>query len=70
MSDAQDSGQLVRVQCQLCRITRHYLPADMVLLVGNVGIDTVETRMRCDNCGRHDYVRAVLWHPQPRSARR
>ena len=56
--NACELGQLVTIRCQFCRITRHYLLQNLRTLLGNVGVDQVEHRMRC---GPKDYL-AVAFH--------
>jgi hypothetical protein len=63
LSVADQIGQIARVSCQFCRITRHYSPGDLVQLIGDVGIDRVQHRMRCEKCGRSDYLVARLILP-------
>jgi hypothetical protein len=55
LSKANDSGQLVRVRCAHCNITRHYLPADLQWLVGDIPADAI--RMRCEKCGKREWMR-------------
>ena len=59
---AHDIGQLLRLECTLCRIKRHYLPGDLFKLFGDVPFFDVEHRMRCAKCGRKE-LRAELHYP-------
>ena len=61
LANACEFGQLVTVRCQFCRIARHYLPADLRTLLGDVGIEQVERHMRCEGCGLKDYL-LVAFH--------
>lgn len=63
MSNAHDAGQLVRVQCRLCRVIHNYRPEDLQRLFGDLGINSIERRMRCEQCGRKDYMQVTLWFP-------
>lgn len=63
LSKAEEVGQLVRIRSLYCRITRHYRPADLVQLLGDTGIDHVPSKMRCEQCGRRDYLDAIFFHP-------
>lgn len=63
LSAAHAVGQLARVRCLFCRVTRYYSPDDLRQLLGDVGIDEVAGRMRCDTCGRKDYLDATLILP-------
>ena len=60
---AHDRGELIRVQCHYCRLTRHFLPRDLQTLLGNVTIEQLERRMRCERCGKTDYLSASLFLP-------
>ena len=58
LSDADRLCQVVRVHCHYCRTTRHYLPKDLMTLLGDVAAYGMTSRMRCDHCGRSDYMSA------------
>lgn len=51
---AHEVGQLVRVRCMTCNIRRHYLPVDLMKLVGDIPFWDVERHMRCEGCGRKE----------------
>ncbi|RWP18059.1 MAG: hypothetical protein EOR01_23565 [Mesorhizobium sp.] len=51
---AHQVGQLVRVRCVNCNITRHYLPGDLAKLVGDIPFWDVDKRMRCERCKRRE----------------
>jgi hypothetical protein len=59
-SKANDAGQLVRARCAHCNITRHYLPADLQRLVGDIPADAI--RMRCEKCGLDHWLAAIFCH--------
>jgi ribosomal protein S27AE len=58
LSKAHGAGQLVRVRCGHCNITRHYQPADLQQLAGDVPADGI--RMRCEKCGKSEWMRATF----------
>ena len=58
LSDADQLCQVVRVHCHYCRTTRHYLPKDLITLLGDVPAYSMASRMRCDHCRRNEYVSA------------
>ncbi len=58
LSCAHDAGQLVRIRCAHCNIVRLFLPSDLKQLLGNVGTQGIERRMRCDTCGKGEYMMA------------
>jgi hypothetical protein len=66
LSKAAEIGQLVRVTCAFCRIVRHYQPSDLQELIGDVDVDGIQGRMRCEKCGRRDYMAAVFLFPTAR----
>lgn len=47
-------GQLIRVRCVNCNITRHYLPGDLAKLVGDIPFWDIDRHMRCERCKRRD----------------
>ncbi len=63
LSNAHAVGQLARIRCGHCRISRYYEPADLQQLFGDVEIDQVVRRMRCERCGLQDYLNATLEMP-------
>ena len=54
LSKAHEVGQLIRVRCFNCNITRHYLPGDLAKLVGDIPFWDVDRYMRCERCKRRD----------------
>ena len=54
LSKAHEVGQLIRVRCFNCNITRHYLPGDLAKLVGDIPFWDVDRHMRCERCKRRD----------------
>ncbi len=54
LGDAEASGQLLRVRCNFCRSQRHYQPADIMKLAGNVPFNSIHGR--CMGCYRDDYL--------------
>ncbi|KAB0680173.1 hypothetical protein [Aureimonas leprariae] len=56
-------GLLVAIGCNLCRTSRHYDPDDLRLLFGDIDVDTVERRIRCEACDKQDYVTVRTWRP-------
>lgn len=60
---AGDQGQIIRVTCNLCRITHNYLPDDLEKLSGNLPLDRLLTKFKCDGCGKRDYLQMKLHFP-------
>lgn len=46
-----------------CFETRHYLPADLKAVLGNIDCDDLDEHMRCERCGRSDCMRAGAFVP-------
>ena len=61
LSNAHEHGALVRVTCAGCSPMRHYFPADLIRLFGDLPVMDVEDRMSCERCRQPVRVRAV--HP-------
>lgn len=56
LSKAHEIGQFVRVHCPICKVTRHYRPADILKLCGDVNVFQLKGQFRCDRCGDRDAV--------------
>jgi hypothetical protein len=65
LSKAHEVGQIVRVECCNCSIKRHYLPEDLLKLVGDIAFWDIERRMRCERCGLRDHLKAAVILPTP-----
>ena len=63
LSQAHEVGQFVRISCEWCHIRRTYLPDDLRKVVGDVDLDQITRRMRCEKCRKRDYLTAVYWFP-------
>ncbi|MFA6153401.1 hypothetical protein [Mesorhizobium sp.] len=57
---AHEVGQVIRVRCLNCNITRHYLPGDLAKLVGDIPFWDVERLMRCERCKRRELDASVI----------
>ena len=60
---AHDAGQVARVRCGYCNIKRFYKPLELREVVGNVTVDQLRTKLRCEKCGRKESMGAELFHP-------
>ncbi len=57
MSEAHDARQYIKVKCGLCHgATRHYYPADLIRLLGDVPVIALRALMKCEKCGRKEYL--------------
>ncbi|TGQ20034.1 hypothetical protein [Mesorhizobium sp. M00.F.Ca.ET.217.01.1.1] len=59
---AHDAGQIARISCGHCNIKRFYKPAELREVVGNVAIEEVRAKARCQACGRKEFMHAELFH--------
>ncbi len=50
LSHASQHGALIRVTCKRHNNTRYYRPGDLLQLFGDVPVDDLEYRMRCEQC--------------------
>lgn len=66
LSDAHAAGQLLTVRCGHCRTTRHYLPGDVITVLGDVGLYGIVGRMRCEKCGDREWLSASFSMPSAR----
>ncbi len=63
LSKAEETRQIVRIDCMYCRITRRYRCSDLLKLCGDVPIDEIAPHFRCDVCKLKDYLRAQFELP-------
>ena len=63
LSNAALAGQLVWAECRYCPGRRHYDPADLQRLLGDVDVHVLARRMRCERCGRSDGMTADVILP-------
>ncbi|WP_155765327.1 hypothetical protein [Mesorhizobium erdmanii] len=59
---AHDAGQIARIRCGHCNIKRFYKPRELREIIGNVSIDDVRARVRCEKCGSKESINAELFH--------
>lgn len=59
LRNAHETGQFVRVECLRCSILRHYMPEDLLRLVGDAEADHVAAAMRCQKCHEKDRLEAA-----------
>jgi DNA-directed RNA polymerase subunit RPC12/RpoP len=63
LMNAQEVGQIARIRCGYCNIKRFYKPRELREVIGNVTIDQVRAKVRCQKCGRNESMNAELFHP-------
>ncbi|MET3593270.1 putative nucleic-acid-binding Zn-ribbon protein [Mesorhizobium shonense] len=63
LTHAHDAGQVTGIRCARCNVTRYYKPAELREVIGNVTIDEVREKVRCQKCGSREWMGAELFHP-------
>lgn len=62
-----DGLHLVRIHCRYCKRTTHYHPEDLIYVFGDVDIDSLARRMKCEN-GDHSVLDVGTVIPSGRDA--
>lgn len=55
LSNLNDGRQLVRVRCAYCNRAHHYFPSDLIEIFGEVDVDSLIGRMKCE-AGDHGFT--------------
>ncbi len=63
LKQTHDLGMLIRGPLQHVSANRHYHPADMVMLLGNIEVDSMMGRLKCEDCGLKDATEVSAIHP-------
>lgn len=50
LSKLNDGLRLVRVRCPYCKRTHNYFAHDLIQIFGDVDIDSLMHRMKCERC--------------------
>jgi hypothetical protein len=53
LSNLIDNRSLVRVTCSYCKRSHVYYPEDLIQIFGDVDVDSLMGRMRCENDADH-----------------
>ncbi|TIS91997.1 hypothetical protein [Mesorhizobium sp.] len=51
------------IRCGRCNRKRFYKPLELREVIGNVTIDEVRKKVRCQRCGSREWMDAELFHP-------
>jgi hypothetical protein len=62
LSALNQSRSLVRVMCRYCKRTHNYFPSDLIQIFGDVDVDSLMTRMRCE-AGDHGRLDVTSFLP-------
>jgi hypothetical protein len=68
LSALNEGLRLVRVGCRYCRTSHNYYPDDLIQLFGDVDVDSIETRMRCERCKAGTSMSVEAFHPSGKEA--
>lgn len=63
LSNLNEGRQLVRVRCAYCRRTHHYFPSDLIQIFGDVDVDSLMRRMKCEANSDHGFLRVDAVYP-------
>ncbi|MDX8479065.1 hypothetical protein RFN28_11345 [Mesorhizobium sp. VK24D] len=63
LTHAHDAGQVAGIRCARCNITRYYKPLELREVIGNVTIEEVRDKVRCQQCKSREWMSAQLFHP-------
>lgn len=51
LSNLTDGTRLVRVTCRYCKRRHNYFPDDLIQIFGDVDVDSLAYRMKCERAG-------------------
>ncbi|MDX8455981.1 hypothetical protein RFM98_24925 [Mesorhizobium sp. VK9D] len=52
---------MAAIRSARCNVTRYYKPLELREVIGNVTIDEVRDKARCQNCGSREWMSADAW---------
>ncbi|BCH23526.1 hypothetical protein MesoLjLb_33110 [Mesorhizobium sp. L-8-3] len=55
--------QLVRVRCAYCKRVNHYRPDDLIQIFGDVDVDSLILRMKCEGGTDHGILEVKAFIP-------
>lgn len=67
LSSLNDGMRLVRVACRYCKKVHNYRPDDLIQIFGDVDVDSLMHRMKCEN-GDHGTLDVNAFSPSGREA--
>lgn len=53
LSDADRNHTIIRVRCRYCKRTAYYNPVDLIVVFGDVEVDDLMDKMRCERGRDH-----------------
>ncbi|TRC98270.1 hypothetical protein FJV76_13150 [Mesorhizobium sp. WSM4303] len=68
LSNLNDGRRLVRVTCRYCKRRCNYFPDDLIQIFGDVDVDSLARRMKCENVKDHGALDVEAFAPTGREA--
>ncbi|WP_140518182.1 hypothetical protein [Mesorhizobium sp. B2-2-3] len=68
LSNLNDGMRLVRIRCRYCKRTHCYHPSDLIQIFGDVDVDSLMDRMKCENDPSHGRLDVEAFAPTGREA--
>ncbi|MCT2579094.1 MULTISPECIES: hypothetical protein [unclassified Mesorhizobium] len=66
LSSLNDTMRLVRVRCRCCKRQHNYHPSDLIQILGDVDVDSLAYRMKCENGVDHGMLDVEAFVPTGR----
>lgn len=65
LSNLNDGRQFVRVGCPYCKRAHNYFPNDLIQIFGDVDVDLLTHRMKCESCSTSSgFLKVETVYPQ------
>ncbi|CDX22454.1 hypothetical protein MPLB_2410004 [Mesorhizobium sp. ORS 3324] len=68
LSNLNDTMRLLRVRCRYCKRQHNYTPSDLIQIFGDVDVDSLACRMKCENGSDHGLLDVEAFVPTGREA--
>jgi len=68
LSNLVDGRMFVRIRCSYCKRTHHYFPSDLIRIFGDVDVDSLAHRVKCEGGKDHGYLDVRSIHPTGQEA--
>lgn len=68
LSNLNDGLRMVSVRCRYCKRTHNYFPSDLIRIFGDVDVDSLMDRMKCENGKDHGRLNVEAFSPTGKEA--
>lgn len=68
LSRLNEHMSLVRVRCSYCKRTHHYRPDDLIQIFGDVDVDSLMRRIKCEGCDGSGSIKVEAFYPSGKEA--